>query len=46
MIRPSRSSCPQGAVWSDGSAYTSKDVVDTFTIQRLQASPFGSLLTM
>ena len=27
---------PEGAVWSDGSAYTSQDVVDTFTIQRLQ----------
>lgn len=27
---------PAGAVWSDGSAYTSQDVVDTFTIQRLQ----------
>ncbi len=26
---------PQGAVWSDGSAYTSKDVVDTFAIARL-----------
>ncbi|HHY55309.1 MAG TPA: peptide ABC transporter substrate-binding protein [Chloroflexi bacterium] len=27
---------PAGAVWSDGSAYTSKDVVDTFAIYRLQ----------
>jgi peptide/nickel transport system substrate-binding protein len=27
---------PTGAVWSDGSAYTAQDVVDTFTIQRLQ----------
>jgi peptide/nickel transport system substrate-binding protein len=27
---------PAGAVWSDGSAYTAQDVVDTFTIQRLQ----------
>ena len=27
---------PEGAVWSDGSAYTSQDVVDTFTIARLQ----------
>ena len=27
---------PAGAVWSDGSAYTSQDVVNTFTIQRLQ----------
>ena len=26
---------PEGAVWSDGSPYTSKDVVDTFTIRRL-----------
>lgn len=27
---------PEGAVWSDGSVYTSQDVVDTFTIARLQ----------
>ncbi len=27
---------PAGAVWSDGSAYTAQDVVDTFTIQHLQ----------
>ncbi len=27
---------PAGAVWSDGSAYTSQDVVDTFDILRLQ----------
>jgi len=26
---------PAGAVWSDGSAYTAKDVVDTFAIYRL-----------
>ncbi|MFO7635330.1 MAG: ABC transporter substrate-binding protein, partial [Caldilinea sp.] len=26
---------PAGAVWSDGSAYTAKDVVDTFSIYRL-----------
>lgn len=26
---------PEGAVWSDGSAFTSKDVVDTFYITRL-----------
>jgi len=26
---------PAGAVWSDGSAYTSQDVVDTFAIYRL-----------
>ncbi len=31
-----RVTLPTGAVWSDGSAYTSQDVVDTFTIQRLQ----------
>ena len=27
---------PAGAVWSDGSAYTSQDVVDTFDLVRLQ----------
>ena len=27
---------PEGAVWSDGSPYTSQDVVDTFDIVRLQ----------
>jgi peptide/nickel transport system substrate-binding protein len=27
---------PAGAVWNDGAAFTSKDVVDTFTILRLQ----------
>jgi peptide/nickel transport system substrate-binding protein len=31
-----RVTLPSGAVWSDGSAYTAQDVVDTFTIQRLQ----------
>ncbi len=31
-----RVTLPSGAVWSDGSPYTSQDVVDTFTIQRLQ----------
>ena len=30
-----RVTLPAGAVWSDGSAYTSKDVVDTFAIYRL-----------
>ena len=27
---------PEGAVWSDGSPYTSQDVIDTFDISRLQ----------
>ena len=31
-----RVTIPGGAVWSDGSAYTSQDVVDTFDIFRLQ----------
>lgn len=31
-----RVTLPAGAVWSDGSPYSSQDVVDTFTIQRLQ----------
>jgi peptide/nickel transport system substrate-binding protein len=31
-----RVTLPQGAVWSDGSDFTSQDVVDTFYIQRLQ----------
>lgn len=31
-----RVTLPSGAVWSDGSAFTSQDVVDTFTIRRLQ----------
>lgn len=30
-----RVTLPTGAVWSDGSAYTSKDVVDTFSVYRL-----------
>jgi len=31
-----RVTLPSGAVWSDGSAYSSKDVVDTFYVRRLQ----------
>lgn len=31
-----RVTLPEGAVWSDGSDYTSEDVVNTFYIQRLQ----------
>lgn len=37
---------PSGAVWSDGSAYTSKDVVDTFAIYRLlNTAPWADHLT-
>ncbi|MFM7582856.1 MAG: ABC transporter substrate-binding protein, partial [Caldilinea sp.] len=37
---------PSGAVWSDGSAYSSKDVVDTFAIYRLlNTAPWADHLT-
>lgn len=34
----------EGAVWSDGSAFTSQDVVDTFDIARLQSLTVWNLL--